>query len=405
MPEIYLHYLWFTKQIGLLDCRLTSGKLFEIIDFGKYNATSSGPDFSDVLLKIDGLIWSGSVEMHINSSDWYNHKHHLDKTYDKVILHVVYNYNQQVLLPHGELITFELKHQINHAHLIWFNNYYIQPNHLPCQRMTSGLSQNGLYMEWLTSAKNRLDKKVRRYLQKNMSSDELLYRLLARTFGGITNQLPFDELTARLPLTTILSVKPSGRIKLILKMSGLDELVNQNFAQFSDQIDSFTSIQNSSWKRKGQRYYSHPVIRVQQFAFFISNWEQFIEKVNLDLSNFFSNWKVIIAALNSMLKTAEIAQISKSFQQQILINCIAPFFYFKNEFNTQIPFILLEHLPPESNSITKKWKQVNQFSKNALHSQGSLEYFQDFCLNFKCLQCKLGKQVINGNYSENNLFL
>lgn len=405
MPEIYLHYLWFTKQIGLLNCRLTSGKLFEIIDFGKYNATSSGPDFSDVLIRIDELIWSGSVEMHVNSSDWYSHKHHLDKAYDKVILHVVYNHNQQVILPHGELITFELKHQINNAHLIWFTNYYIQPDNLPCKRSVAEWSKNVLHQDWLTSAENRLSKKVNRYVTKDISKNELLFRLLARAFGGVTNQLPFDELTARLPLNNILSYEPSVRIDLIHQVSGLIELINLNNNKITFQMESSISIHNSSWKRKGQRYHSHPVRRVKQFAIFVSMWEQFIELVNLDLTNFLSNWKGFADDLNYRLKSATIAELSKSFQQQILINCVAPYFYFINEFIARTPFILLEHIPPESNSITKKWKQVNQFSKNALHSQGSLNYFQDFCLNFKCLQCKLGKQVINGNYSENNLFL
>ena len=38
----------------------------------------------------DALEWSGNVEVHVKSSDWFSHQHHLDKNYDSVILRVVW---------------------------------------------------------------------------------------------------------------------------------------------------------------------------------------------------------------------------------------------------------------------------------------------------------------------------
>ncbi|MEI9957755.1 MAG: DUF2851 family protein [Ferruginibacter sp.] len=50
------------------------------------------------------LFGAGSVELHINSSDWKNHKHSGDKNYQNVILHVVCNDDIDLHLPFPTLI-------------------------------------------------------------------------------------------------------------------------------------------------------------------------------------------------------------------------------------------------------------------------------------------------------------
>ena len=60
-----------------------------VVRAGQRN-TNSGPDFLFAQLQLDKMTWAGHVEMHIKSSDWYAHNHHIDKAYDNVILHVVW---------------------------------------------------------------------------------------------------------------------------------------------------------------------------------------------------------------------------------------------------------------------------------------------------------------------------
>jgi hypothetical protein len=91
-------------------------------------------------------------------------------------------------------------------------------------------------------------------------------------------------------------------------------------------------------------------------------------------------------------------------QNHLLINAVIPFKYYIDNEDPKEVFQLLEALPSEINSIGRQWHRVNQISKNALHSQGSIEYFNDFCLNFKCMRCALGKQLLYGGNTENNLF-
>jgi hypothetical protein len=91
-------------------------------------------------------------------------------------------------------------------------------------------------------------------------------------------------------------------------------------------------------------------------------------------------------------------------QNHLLINAVIPFKYFIDDEDTKSAFQLLRALPSENNAIRRQWSRVNQISKNALHSQGSIEYFYDFCLNFKCMRCVLGNQLLYGGNTENNLF-
>jgi hypothetical protein len=405
MPEFYLHYLWFTKQIALFNLELSPGVQLEIIDFGEYNASSSGPDFTNVVLKYDGLVWCGSVEMHINSSDWYNHNHHLDEAYNQVILHVVYNHNQIVSLPHGELVTLELKEQINHAHLIWFKNYYIKQNELPCSKLVNESHRNILLNEWERSVVRRLKNKVHRFIRQDISPEAIFYRLIARAFGGVTNQLPFDELTERLTLDEILSVTSIERIQLICCASGLKEFQSVEIVKhIEERPNNASAVLNSSWKRKGQRHYSQPIVRVEQFAVVMSFWEQISKVIKSDSSSLIKAWKASIQNINEALKHKSCYPIAKSMQNHLLINAVIPFKYYIDNEDPKEVFQLLEALPSEINSIGRQWHRVNQISKNALHSQGSIEYFNDFCLNFKCMRCALGKQLLYGGNTENNLF-
>lgn len=55
---------------------------------GKLNL-SNGPDFEYACLRdSEGLTWHGAIEFHLNEDDWFQHQHHYDANYDKVIAHI-----------------------------------------------------------------------------------------------------------------------------------------------------------------------------------------------------------------------------------------------------------------------------------------------------------------------------
>ena len=90
MKEDFLHYLWKHQLFSKSKLFTTDHKSICIHSPGLHNS-QSGPDFFNAKIQIDDLVWVGNAEIHINSSDWYAHNHEVDKNYDTVILHIVWN--------------------------------------------------------------------------------------------------------------------------------------------------------------------------------------------------------------------------------------------------------------------------------------------------------------------------
>lgn len=92
MKEINLQLYWLSMSRKCRNLRTVNGDLLNIIYGGEINF-NQGPDFLHARIEIGGMLWVGSVEIHINSSDWFHHKHDHDDFYRNVILHVVWKHN------------------------------------------------------------------------------------------------------------------------------------------------------------------------------------------------------------------------------------------------------------------------------------------------------------------------
>jgi len=67
----------------------TRGQRVEVV-FGGNWSHGFGPDFAGAMLDFGGEgLRTGDVEIHLSSSDWVRHEHHLDPRYNTVVLHVV----------------------------------------------------------------------------------------------------------------------------------------------------------------------------------------------------------------------------------------------------------------------------------------------------------------------------
>lgn len=96
MNESFLHYLWQFQYFDKKELKTTTGETITIRKPGILN-TDAGPDFSQASVIIDGIEWVGTVEVHIQSSGWYAHRHNNDKAYENVILHLVWEEDKPVL--------------------------------------------------------------------------------------------------------------------------------------------------------------------------------------------------------------------------------------------------------------------------------------------------------------------
>src|SRR5205809_5301864 len=109
MTEAFLHYLWKYRLFSKDNLFTTEGERVQILHPGRHN-TDAGPDFLDARIKIGETLWAGHVELHFKSSAWNSHGHSADKTYDNVVLHVVYENDKEIPgNKSGMLPALELK--------------------------------------------------------------------------------------------------------------------------------------------------------------------------------------------------------------------------------------------------------------------------------------------------------
>ncbi|MCC6547117.1 DUF2851 family protein [Candidatus Sumerlaeota bacterium] len=88
VDERILQAVWCDQMLRPEAMQTASGKALEVIEPGRWN-TGPGPDFLDARIRIAGELREGDVEIHTQSGDWQRHGHHKDFEYNRVILHVV----------------------------------------------------------------------------------------------------------------------------------------------------------------------------------------------------------------------------------------------------------------------------------------------------------------------------
>jgi hypothetical protein len=85
--ERFLRHIW-SKQYLKSDLQTEDGYPLKVIDVGQLNS-DSGPDFHNAKIRVNGVTYTGDVEIHRTVFDWIQHQHQEDPHYNKVILHVV----------------------------------------------------------------------------------------------------------------------------------------------------------------------------------------------------------------------------------------------------------------------------------------------------------------------------
>ncbi len=380
MNENYLHFLWKMKRLPFPKLSLSDKKEFTILDFGTHNEFESGPDFQEASIVYDDLKWFGSIEIHVNASDWYKHKHHLDKAYNNVILHVVFN-NDKEIVQNGRIIpTIELKTHIDSKHYEKFNQLNALSYDIPCKNSILEMPHKYRNNMKDRAIENRLNRKFLELENIPFIDDQhLLYILFARSFGARVNQQPFESLATSFDIHQFLSFPKGLRTNILEQYAGFP--INKDLNLFESQF--------YQWRLKGLRPKSFPKKRLQLFSEFMSEFDfnfPFWDITPIDLVDFFSSQNVL--------------SNSKSILQNILVNAIPLFLYRKAHLENDVCYInqaieLLKYLPTESNYVTRKWSVIGIVPKNAFDSQAYLEIYKQFCVRKHCLNCTIGIKLLN----------
>jgi len=409
MKEKYLHYLWKNKLLPFHQLQLSNESDFKVIYQGDYNEYESGPDFLNAKLEINGITWIGNVEIHVKSSDWNVHGHQNDRAYDNVILHVVYDYNCDIF-QNGNLIpTLQLKQVISFDHYKKYQTLFKNKNTILCGTQLQNIDPFYIISLYEKALYKRMFRKTENLVELTGSTEpkQVLYFLLARAMGSKINQLPFEELTHRLPLELLKRQRKSTQKEFIQLTSGfaqpdsVSELLN-----FPKILKGFSKVSNgtvsrNSWKFGGTRPGNSPDKRVEQFAVIVEKFDFEVSFIYLSITELYAYILELLTIVEGKkLSVSKVKDLTISFKQQLIINCFAPFiFWYGQQRNDDVfiekSFEILRLLTPEKNSVMEKWKKFGIVPRNAAESQSLLEIFNEFCSKKKCLSCDIGIQLLN----------
>jgi hypothetical protein len=429
MREDFLHYLWKTRHFNQQNLTITTGESLFIADTGTYNR-DAGPDFQQARIRIGDLLWIGNIEMHLRSSDWFRHGHHGDPAYQNVILHVVYEADENISLsPKTEhssatyLPCLELKNRIA-PHL--FEKYWgmLQTTAwVPCQMHFSAVSTftRAACLDRLVI--ERLEQKVERIEQRLEANqydwETTFYEKMARSFGAKVNAEPMELLAQSLPYT-LLSKYKNSLFQIEALLFGQAGWLENHFLDaynvalakeyaFLKQKHRLTPLQTNriAWKFSKMRPANFPTIRLAQFAGLVHQSvhlfskiitkETITEVVELLESPTSNYWTTHYTFDTPSIERPK--PFGKKAIQLIVLNTVIPFLFLYGK-TKGLPALKnraldwLETLPPEQNHIIEQWKALGIVAQSSAESQALLQLKTEYCEPKRCLDCKIGHSIL-----------
>jgi hypothetical protein len=419
MNELFLIYLWEQKllRIPLLT---SEGQSIEILFPGIRNH-DAGPDFSQARIRMGNTTWAGSVEMHINASDWYKHHHDTDPAYQNVILHVVYKEDKKVFDKNrNPLPTLEVAGRFDDFLLLNYRRFSESRAWLPCERLASGI-QHFTWLSWLDRmATERLEEKTNDVLELATATgfdwEEVFWRLLLINLGFKVNQEAFERLGLLLPFNLIL--RHADQLfqleSMLLGVAGLlegefDEAYPkklQNEYNFLRLKYNLKTMPASSWKFMRMRPANFPTLRMAQTAMLVHrNGRLFAKVLDEEPKNLPAIFSVEAGDYwnthyrlgeKSVFKPKKIGDDAVSL---ILINTVSRMLFawgvaHHSQEKKDKAIMLLEALSPENNKLIRRFGNAGIVATNALHSQALLHLHRQYCSPRRCLECRIGNLLI-----------
>ncbi|WP_424494614.1 DUF2851 family protein [Salinimicrobium sp. GXAS 041] len=424
MQEDFLHYVWQFKKFNLSSAETVSGLPLNILHFGTPNALS-GPDFFNARLEIGEQQWAGNVEIHINSSDWYVHGHEVDPAYDNVILHVVWNHDIEVFRKDNTVVpVLELK---NIVHNCSFSKYESLMNGkstkwINCERDFSAFSDfemdhwlERLYVERLQERSDIIHK----MLQVSSNNwEEVLFRMIAKSFGLNVNAGSFLDMANSLPFSVLRKLRDQKKLEaLFLGQVGLLEQESEDvyyqelkqeyaFLKHKYHLDRSGVAPVKFFRLRPDNF---PTIRLAQLAALYTRREHLFSEV-INTRSLHEMYDLFHVQLSEFWEThytfqkvhkRRKKQLTRNFIDLLVINTLIPlkfcFAQKQGQENLEEVFELISNIEKEANQTIHHFEMLRPMvASNALKSQALLHLKREFCDKNKCLKCGLGIKLLQG---------
>lgn len=424
MQEAFLHYIWKHKKLKLTHLKTIQGEVLEVIQVGMHNQ-QSGPDFFNAQLRIGNQLWAGNVEVHVKSSDWYVHNHEVDPAYDNVILHVVWEHDNEVFrrdntsIPTLNLQDYVLESALMHYQKLFFS----KKTYINCETELPTVDNFTLnnWMERLFF--ERLEHKSQLIEQQLTASandwEAVLFSMLAKNFGLKVNGEAFLSLANSIDFNIIRKTQNNllGLEALFFGQAGLleEDIQEPYFTNLKKEhaylkhkfsLDYQSVLPLQFFRLRPPNF---PTIRLAQLAQLYHQNQNLFSKIletkthealyqlfDIGTSAF---WHTHYTFAKSSKKSRK--KLSKSFIDLLIINTIVPikFSYAKYQGKEDAESILnlMQNIQSERNSIVDKIHDIHPVAASAMHSQAILQLKNNYCDKNYCLQCAIGNKILTRN--------
>ncbi len=416
MTERLLQYIWQFKYYHSSHFISTDGDPIQVIHPGLLN-TGQGPDFSNAKIKAGNTIWVGSVELHIKSSDWQQHKHSLDPNYKNVILHVVWEHDQELLLPFPTIV---LEDKVPIWRLKKYDEWMSATQFIPCGNSIASLPALILSSWKERLLAERLQEKAMGIIERLQSNhfhwEEVCWWLLANNFGMKVNSDAFEKIASTIPLSVLTKHKQSiHQVEaLLLGQAGLLEenfkadypLLLQREYRFLKKKYALPDIHIPVFFLR-MRPANFPTVRLAQLAMLVHTSLHLFSKI------------ITATALNEIRALLQVTandfwhyhyqmeettafhpkKLGDGMVDTICINTIVPLLFtyglYQNKQSYKEKAIAwLQHIKAEKNNITAGFLEMGISLHSAFDSQALLQLRKQYCQKKRCLECSVGNYLL-----------
>jgi hypothetical protein len=423
MREEFVQTVWKYQLFNRNQLRTSNGSSIEIIHQG-FLQHHSGPDFSAARILIDGMLWVGNVEIHVNAKEWNQHRHFADPAYDNVILHVVYNDDHEVcktnagsVLPCLEIAKL-IPADIIERYERLANDYRV----FPCAKYWSLIPKSEIN-DWLVQlALQRIEEKLEpiklRLSDTKFHWEQVCFELIAKQLGFHVNAEPMLRLARSLPIEII--QKNANQPRLIeALLFGQAGMLNRTFIDdYPNQLKQdylflkkkyqLKEIDQTTWKFARLRPLNFPTIRIAQLAAIFNHQTNFFYSCLLmdDANSLISIFKKNLNEywLNHYVFDKESKRSVKTLGQDsienVLMNTVVLLWFSYGQQKNESTYVskaveYLEKASAENNVYTNMYKDLDYKLNNALESQGLRFLWENYCDEKKCLNCSIGIKSLN----------
>lgn len=422
--ENFLQLVWKYQYFDKNQL-ITTNELPLIVKKIGFHNFHEGPDFSEAHIKLANLDHYGHVEIHLKSSDWIAHAHSSDERYDSVILHVVWEHDEDIRRSDGTFIpTLELKGKVFLDVLRNFERLISGKPDILCSEdlcQVKDIIKFSMLEKALVERFVEKSKLVKDILRDTMGDwEETTYRWLFYNFGFKANNPVMLKLATSLPYRLLKKHggQPLIQEALVMGQAGfLHAAAEDDYTRFLQKEYLFyqnkyglkTTIYASEWKFMRVRPTNYPTVRLAQLAAILHHSPSLFSNILYDITDIRSfrlNFDFQVSSywqyhyhFGKPTAKKQNRALSADTLSLLAINFMVPLWYAYGQFTADIGwqercFDLLQELAPEKNSITQKFEAHHWKAQNAFDAQGMIGLHNNYCTKKKCLECKIGQNLL-----------